>query len=364
MRRLISTFLLLCLLVACGGTDTQEQIATPVRIGVITIETGDNAAYGKYTKNGLALAQSMRPGSDVELIFKDSKADPLEAIRVFKELHAAGVPLVIGPFVSDSVRVVGPEAQRSGVVLVTSSATADGLSTIGDHLFMVLPPNSQQGSDQARYAFETLGARNAALIYRQNPYGETLRASFVETFKALGGSVAAEQGFPPDTTEFQPLIRPLVDLQPDVVFLAVHDADHGRILRQAAEIRFPQTHFLGCDGSMTDSMLQLAGSAAEGSVYSNVASIDPSFDERYEERFQERPSPYAASAFDTLNIVLDLVEQGVRAATDFQAALVALDGHNGATGVTRFELVDASYWSLSKPYRQFVVEGGEFVLIR
>lgn len=367
MRKLVLIVVVaFALLVACGGQspETQTPADSSVKIGVITIETGGNSAYGDYTKNGLQLALSERPDVPVKMLYADSKAEPLEAVRVFKELRGAGVPIVIGPFLSDETKVVGPEAQSSGVVLITTSSTSDALSPIGENLFMMFPPNSQQGKDQATYAFNTLGARTAALLYRQNPYGETLRKSFSETFTALGGTVVAEQGFPPGTEEFQTYLRPLAESTPDVVFLSVHDADNGRILRQAAETRFPETRFLGCDGSMTDTMLNLAGETAEGSIYSNVASVDPKFDERYETRYGEKPSPYAASAYDTMNIVLDLVSEGARTSTDFQSDLVSLKGHAGATGITSFTQVEASYWSLSKTYSQFVVQGGDFVLTR
>ncbi|MCE9637843.1 MAG: penicillin-binding protein activator [Planctomycetes bacterium] len=331
---------------------------------MISILTGEAAAYGEATRDGLELALEDIGHPSVKLIYQDSKADSKEAVRVFKELKAAQVPAIIGPFTSTEVRVVGPEAQREGIVLITSSATADDLSAIGDHVFMMLPPNSRQGSDQARFAYGTLGKKRAAVLYRQNPYGETLRKAFVEQFKSSGGEVVADEGFPDKTEDFQDRLREIAKSQPDVVFFPVHDADAGRILRQSREVGFPQVPFLGADGSMTDTTIKLAGAAAEGSIYSNVAPDDADFEARFKRKFGRDPSPYSASAYDSLRVLDELAAKGARTASDFQKGLIALKGRRGASGTTEFTKVDASWWALSKSYQQFEVRGGAFQLRR
>lgn len=343
-------------------TDNAKPSASPVKIGVITILTGENADYGSYTRNGVDLAIADRPGTAVEVLYADSKANPQEAVRVFKELQAKGVVAVVGPFTSTEVRAVGPQAQAAAVPLITSSATADDLSKLGDNIFMMLPPNRKQGSDQAAYVHDVLKANRVAVLYRENPYGQTLREAFVSRTKELGGEIAGEQSFPDNTEDFRDRLRVLAAAKPDAVFVPAHDADTGRILRQAVETGFPKVPFLGADGSMTASMLELAGSAAEGSIYSNVASTDASFDKRYAAKFGKPPSPYSASAFDTMNVLLDAVGAGARTSSEIRSYLVGIQGYMGASGKTRFTRVDNAYWCLDKTYRQFVVKSGDFVL--
>jgi branched-chain amino acid transport system substrate-binding protein len=335
-----------------------------VKVGVITVLTGEAAAYGTYTKNGLELALQEIGPSSVQLVYQDSKADPQEAVRVFKELQASGVPIVIGPFTSTEARQVGPEAQRTGVVMLTTSATADDLSSVGDHVFMMLPPNSKQGIDQADYAAKDLKAKRAAILYRQNPYGQSLRASFVDTFKAQGGQIVGDESFPDGAEDFRNQLRVLAKTKPEILFIPAHDADTGRILRQAKEIGFPPTKFLGGDGSMTPTMLQLAGSAATGSIYSNVASTDDAFAKSYRAKYQTDPSPYAASAYDALKVIALVAAKGARTGAAFQAALASMDGFSGATGLTKFTKKENSFWCLDKQYRQFEVKDGDFTLIR
>jgi branched-chain amino acid transport system substrate-binding protein len=346
------------------SADRPRDAATQgVQIGVITVLSGEAAAYGTYTRNGLELALQEIGVAPVRLVYKDSKADPQEAIRVFRELQAAGVPVVIGPFTSTEARQVGPEAQRTGTVMITTSATADDLSSVGDRVFMMLPPNSKQGVDQARFAAQRLQAKRAAILYRQNPYGQTLKTSFADTFRSLGGEIVAEESFPDGSEEFRDRLRVLARTTPDVVFVPAHDADTGRILRQAREIKFPPTKFLGGDGSMTPTMIQLAGAAAEGSIYSNVASTDDRFAEAYRAKFQSDASPYAASAYDTLKVLADLASKGARSSDDFQRGLTSVN-MNGATGPTKFTKRENSFWCLDKEYRQFEVASGDFRLLR
>lgn len=365
--RLATFFLVAGLFLICGcggcrqGTDTPSE--SKVKIGVLTILTGESSSYGEYTKQGLELALADIEDANFELIYKNTKADPAEAVRVFRELERQGVSVIVGPFTSTEVRQVGPEAQRLGITLISSSATADDLSSIGDHVFMMLPPNSQQGSDQATYALNSLNAKRAAIVYRQNPYGETLRKSFSDTFKSGGGEIVSDIGFPDGEENFRERLKSAVESNPDVIFIPCHDTDTGRILRQAREVNVPDAiRFLGCDGSMSDSMLELAGDAAESAIFSNVASVSPAFDDAYTKKFGGTPSPYAASSYDTLMIIDKLVRSGARTSDAFQQGLLELDGYQGATGVTKFSRMDKSYWALSKPYSQFEVRGGKFEL--
>lgn len=368
MKRLATLVLLVFSLYGCQRSapapKEAAQTAGKVQIGVMTIQTGPAADYGTYTTNGLNLALKELPNPSVTLIYKDTKADPQEAMRVFKELAAASVPLVIGPFTSSESRQVGPEAQRAGVVMITPSATADELSNIGDHMFMMLPPNRNQGRDQARYAADKLGAKRAAILYALIPYGQTMRESFSAAFQAAGGEIVADEGYPEGTEDFRDLLRKIAPTKPDVVFIPVQDSQGGRIVRQAREINFPKAHFLGGDGAMSDTMISLGGEAAEGFVVSNIASADPAFDKLYRDTYGSDPSPYAASAYDTLKLVNQLAAAGARSAADFQAGLVALKGYQGASGLTKFTKVDKSYWCLDKEYSQFVVRGGQFVLVK
>jgi len=274
------------------------------------------------------------------------------------------VPLVIGPFTSTEARLVGAEAQRVGTVMVTTSATADDLGNIGDHVFMMLPPNQRQGSDQARFAISRLKAKQAVILYRQNAYGQSLRKGFAETFKSSGGRILREEAFPDNAEDFRDHLRAIARFRPQVLFIAAHDTDTGRILRQAREVRFPATKFLGGDGSMTPAMLELAATTAEGSVFSNVASLDPAFNRAYHERFGTDPSAYSATAYDTLKIVASLLKTGVTNAQGLQRALVAMQGYRGASGLTKFTRQDKSYWCLEKEYRQYEVRGQKFELIK
>jgi branched-chain amino acid transport system substrate-binding protein len=375
MKARTLSVLVFSLLAACNSKEAPHAAVEPapsgpakpaaIKVGVLTPLTGDAASYGKYTKQGLELAQSQEKSDAIVLVFKDTRADPLEAVRMFKELRAAGAEIVIGPFTSTEVRQVGPEAERAATTLITTSATADDLSSIGEHVFMMLPPNSKQGADQATFASEKLGAARAAILYRENPYGQTLRQSFAATFKERGGKIVADLGFPDNEESFQDRLKQIKATDPQVVFVAAHDADTGRILRQAREVKMPSgTRYLGADGSMSATMIKLAGDAAEGSVFSNVASVSAAFDTAFKAKYGEDPSPYSASANDAYRIVVKLVADGARHSEDFRRGLVALSGFEGATGNTKFVQKEKAFWALDKPYRQFEVKASDFHLMR
>src|SRR5207302_7741503 len=77
----------------------------------------------------------------------------------------------------------------SPVAMISPSASSPDLSALSPWVFRVCPSDLQHGPELAHFAWQTLGARRAGIIYINNDYGRGVRGTFAAEFTRLGGAV-------------------------------------------------------------------------------------------------------------------------------------------------------------------------------
>ena len=79
----------------------------------------------------------------------------------------------------------------NNIVVVSVSSTSNLLAVPKGYLFRLIAPDSFQGKALATLLWHD-AARNVAVIYRNDPYGQGISAVFKTEFSALGGTVSLE----------------------------------------------------------------------------------------------------------------------------------------------------------------------------
>jgi branched-chain amino acid transport system substrate-binding protein len=251
---------------------------------------------------------------------------------------------------------LAPIAENNHVVLISSSSTADSIKDAGEYVFRNVPTNKKQGTDQAQFAYDKLGARTAAILYINNDYGTTLRDSFKEKFLKLGGTITSEDAFNEKNTDFRTLLQKAASKKPDVLFVPSHDQETGLLLKQKKELGI-NIPVLGGDGSMTNTLLKVAQDAAEGSIYSSFG-WNKEFETKFESKYGTDADPYAATAYDAIYIIAEAIRKGGYTGTGIQKAMLQIKDFPGVSGMTTFD----QFGEVNKPYRQFIVRNGKFEL--
>ncbi|NMA02060.1 MAG: ABC transporter substrate-binding protein, partial [Clostridia bacterium] len=129
---LVSLLILSLTLVGCGGDKAPQQSETPqdgdaIVIGVYEPLTGDNAAGGQMTLEGMQLANKMFPqvlGKDVELVVVDNRSEKPEAANAVTKLiddHKASV--ILGSYSSGLSMAGGQVALNKEVPVIGCSPT-------------------------------------------------------------------------------------------------------------------------------------------------------------------------------------------------------------------------------------------------
>ena len=222
--------------VSCGGSDevaTEDATATDdcvkaLTIGTILPVTGSLAFLGPPEVIGadLAVADINAAGgingSDVVLMQGDSGDLTTDIANTeVDRLLAAGSSVIIGAASSSVSKTVIDKITGSGNVMFSPANTAADLTTYADNnlYFRTAPSDILQGKVIADLVVRE-GHTNAAILYRQDSWGQGLFDSVSANFVAAGGTVAVSVAYAPDTQNtFDAEVDQVVAAAPDAIII-------------------------------------------------------------------------------------------------------------------------------------------------
>jgi len=167
----------------------------------------------------------------------------------------------------------------------------------------------QMGYLLVDYIIRKLKYRRIGIIRGSNRYGRFGVREVNDSCRRLGHPVVLEMAYRVGAEDFSLQLERLKAVNLDAV---VHwgDAREGAlILSQMRKMGMPQP-FFGCDRTVSDEFVQLAGANAEGVVAAfpwNPARKDPKLDafrEVFKKRFGDEPETYAAHGYDGMDMLI------------------------------------------------------------
>ena len=322
LLRMISLVIILSALgiVTVGCTIGQSGDDT-YTIGVMESLTGPGETYGTVINQSkeMAVAEINAAGGidgkNLELIVEDSKCGAQDAITAYNKLtDVDGVKIILGTSCSGAMLGAAPLAEEDGVVLFSASATSPDIEDAGDYIFRTAINDAKLGVDAGNTMW-TDGIRTLATINEETDYAEGVQKTTVERFEELGGSVAGQERYPSDATDFRTQLSKLFGGNPDGLLLAAQsEFTGGTILKQARELGYNGPIYTEVVPTGTTA-LEIAGDAATG-----VKAIIPSPDletqkgkeflANFRTRYGYVTLPwFIGSAYDTVHIAAECLGQ-------------------------------------------------------
>src|SRR5690242_8209152 len=162
-------------------------------------------------------------GRALELRIADDSGSEDTAVRVAERLYAdQSVVAVVGHLTSTAsiaaARVYGGGA--TPVAMISPAASSPALSGMSPYVFRVCPSDLQHGPRLAHFAWQTLLARRAGIIYLNNEYGRGIRGTFAAEFTSLGGTVVEADPYVTATPSLEPYLSRMRREGVDVLVLA------------------------------------------------------------------------------------------------------------------------------------------------
>ena len=341
---LVIASFLVSMFVGCSNKSNEahssEKKESEIVIGAILPLTGSVSTYGQSAKNGAELfieeinENGGIDGKKVVIKYEDDEGDSTKAINAYDKLvNQENVSMIVGPLTSGCANAVGPKATADKIPLITPTGTETNLTTTGgEYVFRTCYIDSVQGEVIAKYASEKLEAKKMAILYNVgSDYSKGIAETIKDKFEAAGGEVVEYSSYNDGDKDFSAQLTNVKKSNPDIIALPDYYNVVSLIADQARKIGI-EASFIGGDGWDSPELVNLGGSALDGSVFVNHYSPDDTdeavqnFVSKYNEKYGSTPDAFAALTYSTLQLYQAAIEKcGTVDGTEIKDALVNID---------------------------------------
>ncbi|SNX53068.1 ABC transporter substrate-binding protein [Thermoanaerobacterium sp. RBIITD] len=339
-------------------TGCNKSSSNTINIGVNFELTGNQAAYGTSSMNGVNLAVEEANnnggilGKKIQIIKADNKSDAGEATNATTKLvNQNKVVGIIGTSASTTSLGMVPVVTDAKIPMIATTATNPSVTVdpktnkVRKYVFRACFIDPFQGKANADFAYNTLKAKNAVIyIDDKSDFSKGLAKVFEENFVKLGGKVLDKEAYVQGDNDFKATLTRLKGFNPDVIFLPGHYAEVGKIIKQAREMGI-NTPILGGDGWDSPDLVKIAGPSNMNNAYMSNHFIpsdnDPNvqnFVKKYKDKYGSLPDAKAVLAYDATNILFAAIKQANSTKSDdIVKALENLKNFTGVTGAIKFD---------------------------
>lgn len=358
-RRLLLSSLLLApwaILSGCKKRGNSEQsqatqasaspASGPIVIGHYASMTGSTAHFGQDTDKAVRLAIEATNakggplGRPIQLVTLDTRGDSAEAANAVSRLiDLEKAVAVIGEVASSLSLAGGRVAQRRKIPMVSPSSTNPKVTQIGDQIFRVCFLDPFQGKVMATFARKTLGLERVAILKDiKNDYSIGLAEAFQKAFGEFEGTIALEQSYSQGDTDFSAQLTAIKGSNAQAIFVPGYYSEVGTIARTAERLGI-EVPLLGGDGWDAPDLTKIAGSALNGSYFSNHFAPDAAspkaqqFVAAFKARYGQEPSGLGALGYDAAAVLVSAIERaGSATPKAIRDALAQTRNFQGVTG--------------------------------
>ena len=94
--------LLLCGVIIVLALNKIAYSKEKIKIGLIVPLSGENSAIGEKIIKSIRMAVNKIDDEKIEILPRDTKSNPINALKVSKELYQEGVRIILGPVFNES----------------------------------------------------------------------------------------------------------------------------------------------------------------------------------------------------------------------------------------------------------------------
>ena len=258
-------------------------------------------------------------GDTYTLVPGDAQCDPKAAVDAGTKLvNIEQVVAIIGPSCSGATNGMAQSVTiPAGVVLLSDSATAPGISELDDNdlVFRAAASDAYQGRSLAELA-RAHGYEALAVTYANDDYNAGLAGVFEAAFKELGGTITASQVHEPNKASYRSELSTLAGAGGEGLALFAYYGSSGiTILRNSLENEL-FGKFLGADGMMDTSVIeQIGADTLRGNIMLSQPSSDTAggsykaFASAFEAAGKNPGAPFVTHAYDVAFVMALAIEQ-------------------------------------------------------
>jgi branched-chain amino acid transport system substrate-binding protein len=314
-----------------GGGDEEAAADCGGKIAIFGAFTGPNAGLVLPSLNGAKLAVKQHNAANancqVTLQEYDTQGNPEQATPIANQVaQDQSFTAVIGGHFSGETKATMATYEAAGLVMVSPSATAAELTTLGNKSFhRVVGNDNTQGDAAVEYIKNVLKSQKVFVM----DDGQTYGTGIIARVKAgLGSVVVGEDKVQTDQTNFDATISKIKAAAPDVIAYGGYTNEAAPLLKQARAAGVT-AKFLGFDGLYDPGFPEGAGEAANGAIVTcpclPAAEAGGTFAADFEKEYGQAPGSYGAEGYDGATILIEGYKAGKKTRADLLAWVDAYD---------------------------------------
>jgi len=233
---------------ALGFPLCPADAAEPITIGLAIAQSGQLAANGKAALVGMKIwqddvnAKGGLLGRPVKLVYYDDQSNPANVPALYtKLLEVDKVDLIVSGYSTNMIAPAMPVAMAKNKLLIGLFGTAANASFHYANYFSM----NANGPDAKRAVtagfFELAAAQNpkpetVAIVAADAEFGRNASDGARDNARDAGLRIVYDRSYPPNTTDFTPIIRAIAAANPDVVAICSYPLDSVGMLRAIDEV--------------------------------------------------------------------------------------------------------------------------------
>ncbi|MGX9417851.1 ABC transporter substrate-binding protein [Vibrio sp. RC27] len=230
---------------------TATFAANPVlKIGFVGVTSGPAASWGISNQRsmetradwineigGVTIGETTY---DIEIVAFDDQKDPKRAIAGMEKMAQEGIHYVVGPNVDDGAAAVRPVAEQKGIMYFPYAFPKSLYTAPASNAVLGMVANYQSGPAIYSYLIQNSGIKNVAFVAANESDPLSQRDSGIKAAEKLGLKVVSSNvTYQVDTTDFTPVLLPVIKSQPDLMVLSgVSPANAPQLIRSARELGY------------------------------------------------------------------------------------------------------------------------------
>src|SRR5262245_47349318 len=266
------------------------QAADPIRIGFSMALTGNVAPNGKVVLAAFEIwrddvnARGGLLGRPVELVYYDDQSNPANVPGIYTKLLSVDkVDLLLGPYATNMIEPAMPIIMQQNKMTIGILGVAVNRHFNYPKYFSMVPlgPNGLKAFSDGFFALaaaQSAKPRTVAIVAADAEFARTVADGARDNAKAAGFEVIYDKSYPPNTTDFAPVVRAVKAANADVVFIAAYPPDTVGIVRAANETNLTPKMFGGAMiGLLVTPLKVQLGPLTNGIVLSESFVLAPTF---------------------------------------------------------------------------------------
>jgi branched-chain amino acid transport system substrate-binding protein len=345
MYGLLAVFVVLGLFVA----DVEAQTKTPVRVGLITEQTGAASMSGERGIRATRLAEKQMNvaggvnGTPVEVIVYDDNSTTQGTVNAVNKAIEDKVIALSGPGRSTHTQAAAPIIKENAIPALIASTAVQLTKQGNPWLFRMRPDDSIYGTAMAEFLMKDLKLTKVGILHDADAFGTGGADIVTETMKKNNLSPVRRERYTVGTKDYTAQLLNIKNAGAEgVVLYTTNSEDAAVIFRQIRELGI-NWKIVGCPAAVSQVVIDLskdASEAAYGAVdyFTGANPQSKAFREAYLKEYNQEPDFLAAYPYETLVFLVNVMKRA-GTTTDknkIRETILATKGYKGVMGTYNF----------------------------